>query len=119
MGEGQERLRHGGRVLLGEQVSPRGVQESAGGNVLEPLGLAATRDERVPLAARVDDGEGKVVALGLEGAHPALGTVTLRQLLATWVVHDLAHLRQIARVMAKQYADEVGPWKAYLRVLEE
>ncbi len=58
-------------------------------------------------------------ALKLEGAHPELGRVTLRQLLATWVVHDLAHIRQIARVMAKQYGDAVGPWREYLRVLEE
>jgi hypothetical protein len=51
------------------------------------------------------------------GTHPAFGTVTLGQLLATWTVHDLDHLAQIARVMAKQYGDEVGPWKAYLPVL--
>jgi hypothetical protein len=51
------------------------------------------------------------------GTHPELGTVTLRQLLATWTVHDLGHLGQIARVMAKQYATEVGPWKEYLPVL--
>ena len=57
--------------------------------------------------------------LDLQGAHPDLGTVTLRQLLATWVVHDLAHIRQITRVMAKQYGDAVGPWRKYLRVLDE
>jgi hypothetical protein len=51
------------------------------------------------------------------GIHPAFGTVTLKQLLAAWVVHDLAHITQIARVMAKQYTAEVGPWKAYLSVL--
>jgi hypothetical protein len=54
-----------------------------------------------------------------EGRHPELGRVTMRQLLATWAVHDLAHLRQIARVMAKQYREEVGPWERYLRVLSE
>jgi hypothetical protein len=52
------------------------------------------------------------------GTHPELGVVTLKQLLATWVVHDLGHVRQVARVMAKQYRDAVGPWKAYLPVLE-
>lgn len=57
--------------------------------------------------------------LGLEGRHPELGDVTLRQLLATWVVHDLGHLRQIARVMAKRYRDDVGPWREYLPVLDE
>lgn len=51
------------------------------------------------------------------GTHPELGTVRLKQLLATWVVHDLGHIRQVARVMAKQYKDEVGPWTAYLPVL--
>jgi uncharacterized damage-inducible protein DinB len=57
--------------------------------------------------------------LALEGEHPSLGTVTLRQLLATWVVHDLGHLAQVARVMAKQYRAEVGPWVAYLPVLTD
>lgn len=51
------------------------------------------------------------------GTHPALGIVTLEQLLATWVVHDLGHLAQIARVMAKRYRDDVGPWAEYLPVL--
>ena len=54
----------------------------------------------------------------LEGEHPAFGTVTLRQLLATWVAHDLGHIAQIARVMAKQYRDAVGPWRAYLPVMD-
>lgn len=56
--------------------------------------------------------------LGLEGEHPSLGLVSLRQLLATWVAHDLGHVAQTARVMAKQYRDAVGPWRAYLPVLD-
>jgi hypothetical protein len=52
-----------------------------------------------------------------EGIHPDFGKVTLKQLLSTWVVHDLNHITQIARVMAKQYKAEVGPWVAYLSVL--
>ncbi len=52
------------------------------------------------------------------GIHPALGTATLRELLATWTTHDLGHIAQIARVMAKQYQSEVGPWKAYLGILK-
>lgn len=56
--------------------------------------------------------------LALQGEHPALGTVTLRQLLSTWVAHDLGHIAQTARVLAKQYRDEVGPWRAYLPVLD-
>jgi hypothetical protein len=51
------------------------------------------------------------------GRHPELGPVTLGQLLATWVAHDLDHVVQVARVMAKRYTAEVGPWRAYLRVL--
>jgi hypothetical protein len=51
------------------------------------------------------------------GRHPELGAVTLRQLLATWVAHDLDHVAQISRVLARQYSDEVGPWRAYLRII--
>jgi hypothetical protein len=50
------------------------------------------------------------------GIHPEFGRVTLGQHLATWVVHDLDHLVQIARVMGRQYADAVGPWRQYLRI---
>ena len=55
--------------------------------------------------------------LARTGTHPALGRVTVRQLLAGWVVHDLTHVAQIARVLAKRYRDDVGPWRAYLGVL--
>jgi hypothetical protein len=56
--------------------------------------------------------------LALEGIHPAFGQVTLRQLLSTWVAHDLGHIAQISRVMAKQYRDAIGPWRAYLPVMD-
>ena len=56
--------------------------------------------------------------LDLTGEHPEFGRVTLRQLLATWVAHDLGHIAQIARVMAKQYRDAIGPWRAYLPVVD-
>jgi DinB superfamily len=56
--------------------------------------------------------------LALEGVHPAFGSVTLRQLLAAWVTHDLGHVAQTARVMAKQYREAVGPWRAYLPILD-
>jgi len=58
-------------------------------------------------------------ALELPGIHPSLGRVTLRELLATWVVHDLGHVAQVARVMAKQYRSAVGPWVPYLPVLTD
>jgi hypothetical protein len=51
------------------------------------------------------------------GIHPALGEVSLRQLLASWVVHDLTHIHQLSRVMAKQYDEAVGPWKQFMGVL--
>jgi hypothetical protein len=56
--------------------------------------------------------------LALEGEHPELGDVSLRQLLATWVAHDLGHVAQTARVMAKRYREAVGPWRQYLPVLD-
>ncbi len=56
--------------------------------------------------------------LGRRGTHPSLGTVTLSQLLATWVAHDLTHLHQLSRVMAYQYREAVGPWSVYLGVLK-
>ena len=53
------------------------------------------------------------------GLHPALGKVNLRQLLASWVVHDLSHIHQLSRVLAHQYKDEVGPWKEYMGVISK
>ena len=53
------------------------------------------------------------------GTHPKFGTVTLRQLLSTWVAHDLDHLMQISRVMGKQLRDDAGPWVEYMRILQE
>lgn len=55
--------------------------------------------------------------LGKEGVHPELGPVTLRQMLSAWVVHDLGHIAQVSRVMAKQYKDEIGPWTQYLTIV--
>ena len=63
-------------------------------------------------ALRLDDAD-----LDRPGRHPELGPVTMRQLLATWMAHDLDHVMQISRVLARQYSDEVGPWRAYLRVI--
>jgi hypothetical protein len=56
--------------------------------------------------------------LELQGTHPELGPVTLRQLLATWTAHDLAHILQVSRVMARSYRHEVGPWAEYLSVMK-
>lgn len=56
--------------------------------------------------------------LDKKGRHPELGVVSLKQLIATWTVHDLGHIRQVSKAMAWQYVDEVGPWRAYLTYLD-
>ncbi len=60
----------------------------------------------------------KAADLTKRGTHPELGIVRLEELIATWITHDLSHLTQITRTMAKQYSEAVGPWKAYLSVLK-
>jgi hypothetical protein len=62
----------------------------------------------------------RLTATDLErvGRHPEFGAVTLRELLATWVAHDLGHVSQVVRVMARQYTEAVGPWRAYLSILK-
>jgi hypothetical protein len=76
--------------------------------------FAALRQDnlRALAALRLTDAD-----LDRRGRHPELGVVTMRQLLATWVAHDLDHVVQISRVLARQYSDEVGPWRAYLRII--
>jgi len=71
------------------------------------------RDSLRELAAlRLTDAD-----LDRRGRHPELGVVTMRQLLATWMAHDLDHVVQISRVLGRQYSDDVGPWRAYLRII--
>ena len=90
--------------------------ESAGKSLAQLLDeFAALRDANLQVLESWALTEAQ---LALEGTHPAFGRVTLRQLLATWAVHDLGHLAQIARVMAKQYREEVGPWRQYLPILD-
>ncbi len=57
--------------------------------------------------------------LSRTGVHPEFGDVTISQLVSAWVVHDLGHISQMSRVMAKQYKTEVGPWTAYLEILSK
>jgi hypothetical protein len=68
---------------------------------------------------RLRSGEYTDEVLKKTGIHPKFGTVTLKQLLSTWVVHDLNHIYQVSRVMAKQYETEVGPWKEFLGILND
>ncbi len=91
-------------------------EESAGKSLALLLDeFAVVREENLATLAewRLSDDH-----LELTGEHPEFGRVTLRQLLATWVVHDLGHIAQIARVMAKQYRDAIGPWRAYLPIVD-
>ena len=88
-----------------------------------PKSLAALLDEFTTLRqgnlARLRSVGLKLADLELTGVHPELGTVTLRQLIATWTAHDLSHLVQVNRVMARRYRHEVGPWEAYLSVMKQ
>ena len=113
-----------GRILLAQGASRRfepydrfaQYRESQGKSVAELLDeFASLRAENLDILRgwHLTDRE-----LALEGEHPALGPVTLRQLLATWVAHDLGHVAQTTRVLAKQYREAVGPWRAYLPVLD-
>lgn len=81
-------------------------------SLLDELATLRQDNLRELAALRLTDAD-----LDRRGRHPGLGVVTLRQLLATWVAHDLDHVVQISRVLARQYADEVGPWRAYLRII--
>lgn len=91
--------------------------ESQGKSLAEMLEeFAALREQNLKALGEMQLGAAE---LAKTGQHPALGRVTLKELLATWVTHDLDHLGQIARVMAKQYASEVGPWAAYISILHD
>ena len=72
------------------------------------------REKNLEVLKKIDLTEDKLNKIGI---HPKFGEVTLKQLLSTWTVHDLNHLAQISRVMAKQYKEETGPWVEYLPVL--
>ena len=74
------------------------------------------RKENLEVLKSMDLSEEK---MQLTGIHPEFGEITLKQLLSAWVVHDLGHIMQISRVMAKQYKTESGPWTKYMRVLNE
>jgi hypothetical protein len=91
-------------------------RDSAGRTLNELLDeFAALRSENL---SRIEALHLSSDLLLLEGMHPALGAVTARQLLATWAAHDLAHILQISRVMARRYRHEVGPWAQYLSVMQ-
>ena len=114
------RARH---ILAGEtrpfETFDRTAQfvDSQGKSLAELLAtFADLRRENIAVLAGMNLTE---VDLERKGLHPELGEVTLSQLLATWVVHDLDHVAQIARTMAKAYGEATGPWTAYLSILRD
>jgi hypothetical protein len=100
-----------------EPYDPEAVVKSTVDKSLGDLldDFVALRAENMKTLLGMDLGPGD---LDRTGKHPAFGTVTLEQLLATWVAHDLGHLAQIDRVMARRWRDEAGPWREYLRILD-
>ena len=112
------------RLILEGQMRPftpfdrtAQFEESKGKNLAGLLAeFAAARGESLATLKgfRLTDQD-----LPRKGRHPELGDVTLGQLLSTWVVHDLDHVTQVARTMAKTYTEAVGPWSAYLSVLKD
>ncbi|HET6778287.1 MAG TPA: DinB family protein [Gemmatimonadales bacterium] len=91
-------------------------RDSRGKSLRELLDTFA--DLRRENVARLESLRLKPTDLDRRGLHPELGPVTLGQLLATWVAHDLNHLGQVARVMGRQYTEAVGPWLEYLPLLQ-
>jgi hypothetical protein len=106
-----------GEARTFEPFDRRGhIQQTQGkslGQLLDEFAQARSEslDELNALQLSPDD-------LARRGRHPAFGVVTLSELLATWAAHDLNHLHQISRVMAHQYRETVGPWSAYLGVMQ-
>ncbi|HLK69481.1 MAG TPA: DinB family protein [Bryobacteraceae bacterium] len=96
------------RFGFGDLLANRTVEEVLGQ-------FAEARSANLDSLRALDLDDSKLELLGL---HPELGRVNLRQLLATWVVHDLSHLAQIGRVMSRQYTEEVGPWRVYIPLLK-
>lgn len=90
-------------------------QKSKGKSLLELL--AQFEQLRGESLRQLDEMKLTPELLQKRGMHPALGVVTLSQLLSAWVVHDLGHIRQIVRVMAKQYREAIGPWTEYLTIV--
>lgn len=109
-------LKHGpGRAF--DPFDREGQFRASEGRALDGL-LDEFRDLRAANLKRLREVQLTTGDLEREGTHPDLGRVTLRQLLATWTAHDLAHIVQITRTMARRYREEVGPWAAYLSVMK-
>ena len=93
------------------------LEESGGKTInqlFEEFGFARKKNLEILRSKNINES-----ILEMEGIHPNFGNVTLRNLLSTWVAHDLNHLSQINRVLANQYKEEVGPWSEFLRILNK
>ena len=106
-----------GETRTFEKFDRSGHQSEIEGKTMSQLLDEFARD-RFENLARLRAMNLKKEDLVRRGRHPALGVVTLSQLLATWAAHDLTHLHQISRIMANQYREAVGPWSAYLGVMQ-
>ncbi|MEO8500711.1 MAG: DinB family protein [Vicinamibacteria bacterium] len=110
-----ERILESGEARTFEPFDRHGYQPPPGASVKDLLDeFEALRTKSVASLRGLDLTPNQ---LALKGTHPAFGPVTLGQLLATWLVHDLNHIDQIVRVMSKRYDQTVGPWKEYLGIL--
>ena len=111
------------RIILdsGETQSFEPVDRSAHLHMIQVKSLSELLDEFSHLRARnlhdLSDLNLQPADLARRGRHPALGPVTLSQLLAAWTAHDMTHLHQVSRILAHQYSDAVGPWSKFLGVL--
>lgn len=108
-------LEHGEKRPF-DSVNRTAMFEKYTGFSLDQL-LAAFEQAREKNLATLSELQITPEKLTLTGTHPALGTVTLSQLLATWVVHDLNHIGQVVEVLSRQYDEAVGPWRVYLNIL--
>lgn len=108
-------LEHGEAQPFGA-VNRTAMFEKYRGRSLDQL-LAAFERTRAENLVTLDNMGITPEKLARTGTHPTLGRVTLSQLLSSWVVHDLNHIGQVVEVMSRQYADAVGPWRAYLAIL--
>ena len=108
-------LEHGTDTVFEPVDREAGFARFAGWSITELLdGFASTRKSNLDeLSALLGPG-----SLDQRGLHPDFGEVSLAELLATWVVHDLNHVGQIVKTMAKEYRDAVGPWRAFLPLLD-
>lgn len=112
-----KRILESGNTIPFETFDRFAMYEESKGKTIDDLldEFETLRKENIQWLLSLDLG---AADLSKKGLHPVLGEVSLQNLLATWTVHDLTHLAQICRVMAKQYKEAVGPWSEFFRILD-